>query len=166
MTDTPPPQPPPEQPGPGGWNPPPQPGYGQPGPQGPGGYWQQAGVVPQSVGGAYYSTGLVILLMIVTCGIWGFFWTYRTNEDLKQHNGDGVGGALGIVIYFLLSVVLMFTIPSEIEKMYQRDGRQSPVSTLWGLWFLLPIIGNIVWYVQVQKALNEFWVSKGAVQPA
>jgi hypothetical protein len=117
------------------------------------------------VGGAMYSTGLVILLTIVTCGVWGAIWTYRTNEDLKQYNGDGIGGALGIVIYLLLSVVLMFTIPSEIEKMYQRDGRESPVSTMWGLWFLLPLIGNIVWYVQVQKALNEFWLSKGA-QPA
>jgi uncharacterized protein DUF4234 len=176
MTDTPPPQPPPEQPGPGGYQPPPQPGYGQQPPgygqqpaygqqPGPGGYWQQAGVVPPSVGGAFYSTGLVILLTIVTCGIWGAVWTYRTNEDLKQYNGDGIGGALGIVIYLLLSVVLMFTIPSEIEKMYQRDGRESPVSTLWGLWFLLPLIGNIIWYVQVQKALNEFWLSKGS-QPA
>ena len=122
--------------------------------------------MPQSLDGPFYSTGLVILLTIITCGIWGLFWTYRTSEDLKKYNGDGVGGVLGLVIYILLSVVLMFTIPNEIEKMYQRDGRQSPVSTLLGLWFLLPIIGNIVWYVQVQKALNEFWVSKGAVQPA
>ena len=120
------------------------------------------GIVPSEVTGPYYSKGLVILLMIVTCGIWGIFWTYRTNEDLKKYNGDGIGGVLGIVIYLLLSVVLMFTIPNEIEKMYQRDGRESPVSTVWGLWFLLPIIGNIIWYVKVQSALNEFWVSKGA----
>jgi hypothetical protein len=59
-------------------------------------------------------------------------------------------------------VVLMFTIPNEIEKSYQRDGRESPVNTLWGLWFLLPIIGNIVWYVKVQNALNEFWICKGS----
>ena len=57
--------------------------------------------------------------MIVTLGIWGFFWTYRTNEDLKRYNGDGIGGVLGIVIYLLLSVVLMFTIPYEIEKSYR-----------------------------------------------
>ena len=56
----------------------------------------------------------------------------------------------------------MFTIPNEIEGMYQRDGRTSPVGTLLGLWFLLPLIGNIIWYVKVQKALNEFWASKGA----
>ena len=132
----------------------------------PGGgyYLTPMGVPPQSIGGAYYRTGLTILLMIVTIGIWGFFWTYRTNEDLKRYNGDGLGGVLGIVIYLLISIVLMFTIPNEIEKMYQRDGRQSPISTVWGLWFLLPIIGNIIWYVKVQRVLNEFWASKGSPQ--
>ena len=49
--------------------------------------------------------------------------------------------------------------------MYERDGRESPVSTLWGLWFLLPIIGHFIWYFKVQAALNDFWVSKGT-QPA
>jgi hypothetical protein len=120
------------------------------------------GAVPPSVGGPFYSVWLVILLTIITCGIWGIVWTYRTNEDLKRYNGDGLGGVLGVVIYVLLSIVLMFTIPGEIENMYKRDGRQSPVNPLWGLWFLLPIIGNIIWYVKVQNALNDFWVSKGA----
>ena len=117
---------------------------------------------PQSIGGAYYRTGLVIFLTIITLGIWAILWSYRTNEDLKRYNGDGLGGVLAVVICLVISVVLMFTIPNEIEKMYQRDGRQSPISTAWGLWFLLPIIGNIIWYVKVQRVLNEFWASKGS----
>lgn len=145
---------------------PPPGAYAPPGGQPPGyagGYpAQPVGVVPQAVGGPFYSIGLVILLTIVTCGIWGIFWTYRTNEDLKKYNGDGLGGVLGVVVYLLLSVVLMFTIPDEIRKMYERDGRESPVNAVWGLWFLLPIIGNIIWYVKVQNALNDFWLSKGA----
>ena len=120
------------------------------------------GEVPQSVGGAFYSIGLVILLTIVTCGIWAILWSYRTNEDLKKYNRDGLGGVWGVVICILLAVVLMFTIPNEIKNTYERDGRESPVTPLWGLWFLLPIIGNIIWYVKVQGALNDFWVSKGA----
>jgi hypothetical protein len=133
-----------------------------PAPPVPAEYRQVAGVTPESVGGVNYSTGLVILLTIVTLGIWGFFWTYRTNEDLKKYNGDGLGGVVGIVLYLLLNVVLMFTIPNEIKNMYDRDGRESPVTALWGLWFLLPLIGNIIWYLKVQRALNDFWVSKGA----
>ena len=65
--------------------------------------------------------------MFVTCGLWRFFWAYRTSEDLVRYNGDGLGGALSIALYFV-APVLMFTIPNEIEKMYQRDGRQSPVT--------------------------------------
>jgi hypothetical protein len=118
--------------------------------------------VPEHLGGAYYSVGIVILLMIVTLGIWGFFWTWRTNEDLKKYNGDGLGGGIGIVLYFFINVVLMFTIPNEVQHMYERDGRQSPVSAVWGLWFLLPIVGHFIWYIKVQHALNDFWVSKGA----
>ena len=30
------------------------------------------------------------------------------------------------------------------------------------LWWLLPIIGHIVWFVKVQNALNSYWESKGA----
>jgi membrane protease YdiL (CAAX protease family) len=123
---------------------------------------QPGGEVPHDVGGAFYSIGLVILLTIVTCGIWGILWSYRTNEDLKKYNRDGLGGVLAVVVYLLLAVVLMFTIPNEIKNMYERDGRESPVTPLWGLWFLLPIIGNIIWYVKVQGALNDFWLSKGA----
>ena len=117
---------------------------------------------PDSIGGAFYSIGLTILLMIVTLGIWGFFWTYRTSEDLKRYNGDGLGGVLGVVLYFIVHVVLMFTIPNEIDAMYKRAGRASPISAIWGLWFLLPLIGNIVWYVKVQRSLNEFWLSAGS----
>jgi hypothetical protein len=122
--------------------------------------------VPEDIGGVFYSKGLTILLTIVTLGIWGVFWTYRTSEDLKKYNGDGLGGVLGIIVYLLLSVVLMFTIPNEIKNMYERDGRESPVSAIWGLWFLLPIIGNIIWYLKMQSALNDFWRSKGALSAA
>ena len=125
--------------------------------------WQPpVGVVPERLSDVYYRTGLTILLTIITLGIWGFLWTYRTNEDLKRYNGDGLGGVLGIVIYLLISLVLMFTIPNEIKNMYERDGRPSPITAVWGLWFLLPLIGNIVWYVKVQRVLNEFWLSKGS----
>ena len=118
---------------------------------------------PDDITGVFYNKGLTILLTIVTCGIWGIFWTYRTQEDLKKYNGDGLGGVLGIVIYILLSVVLMFTIPNEVKNLYERDGRSSPVSAIWGLWFLLPLIGHIIWYLKVQSALNDFWREKGAI---
>jgi hypothetical protein len=42
------------------------------------------------------------------------------------------------------------------------DGGKSPVSGIYGLWFLLPLVGSLIWFVQVQGALNRYWESKGA----
>jgi Domain of unknown function (DUF4234) len=123
------------------------------------------GQVPRALNEIYYKPTPNILLFIITCGIWGAVWTYRTHGDLKRYNGDGIGEVAGLLLALFIQPVVMFTIPNETEKMYQRDGRQSPVSTLWGLWFLLPVVGYFIWYFKVQRALNDFWVSKGA-QPA
>jgi len=109
-----------------------------------------------------------ILLFIVTLGIYGLYWAYKTQDEMRQHTGEGVGGVVGLVIWILLAVVSAFVIPSEIGKMYRRDGRESPVSGWTGLW-LFPgiylIVPGIVWFVKVQGALNRYWESKGA-QPA
>jgi amino acid transporter len=106
-----------------------------------------------------------ILIFIVTFGIYGLYWTYKTHEEIKQHTGEGVGGVVGLVIYILVSIVTPFVIPSEVGKLYRRDGKEPPVSGWAGLWILLPIAGIFVWFVKVQGALNRYWESKGA-QPA
>lgn len=121
-----------------------------------------AGPVPPDLGGVFYNTGLNIVLAVVTCGLWTFAWTFKSAEDMKTHTGNGLGGGISLLLAIVLNPVVWFTIPNEIEAMYQRDGRESPVSTLWGLWFLLPIIGSFVWYLKVQRALNDYWLSKGS----
>jgi cytochrome bd-type quinol oxidase subunit 2 len=107
-----------------------------------------------------------ILITIVTLGLYAIWWTFKTHEEVKQHSGQGVGGWLGIVIYFVIGVVTPFLLPYEIAKMHEQDGRPSPVSAWTGLWFipgfLLLFIGPIVWFVKVQGALNRYWESKGA----
>ncbi|MFN8121284.1 MAG: DUF4234 domain-containing protein [Thermoleophilia bacterium] len=134
--------------------PPPPPPHLQP-PTGP-----SVGVV-----GTPKSVGKVILLSIITLGIYTYVWTWRTHEEYKRYSGEGVGGWLGVVIYFLLSPVTMFLIANETQKLYERENELPPVRTILGLWFLLPLIGNIIWYVKVQNAVNAFWVRRGA-QPA
>jgi Domain of unknown function (DUF4234) len=119
------------------------------------------GQVPTTVNEVFYKTVANVLLTIITCGIWFGVYAYRTHGDLRRYNGEGLGELAGLLLGIFIHPVVMFTIPNEVERMYQRDGRQSPVSTLWGLWFLLPFIGWIIWYPKVQRALNDFWVSKG-----
>jgi hypothetical protein len=112
------------------------------------------------------SIGLSILWAVLTLSIYTFVWTYKTHEEIKRHSGNGVGGVIGLVIYILISPVTYFIIPSEVRYMYEDlDGQKSPVRGIWGLWFLLPLIGAIVWFVKVQGALNRYWESKGAPPP-
>jgi Domain of unknown function (DUF4234) len=120
--------------------------------------------VPRAAGriGQPRSPGLQILLAIVTLGIYTFFWVYWQHKEIKEYSGEGVGGAIGVVIYIFVSPVTWFLLPSEIRKMYEAEGRDPGFTVLIGLWFLLPIVGAFIWYFKVQPALNEFWVSKGA----
>ena len=104
--------------------------------------------------------GFAILITIVTLGIYTFYWVFKTQEEVKEHSGIGVGGVLGFVIYFLLSPVTWFLIPSEVGKMFKADGREAPFSGWTGLWILLPIVGAFVWFIKVQGALNRYWSSK------
>jgi hypothetical protein len=109
------------------------------------------------------SIGLSILWFILTLGIYSFYWVYKTHEEIKRYSGNGIGGVLGLVIWLLISPVTFFVVPSEARWMYEDlDGQTSPVRGITGLWFLLPLIGSLIWFVRVQGALNRYWESKGA----
>ncbi|MFL5928822.1 MAG: DUF4234 domain-containing protein [Gaiellaceae bacterium] len=104
--------------------------------------------------------GLGILLFIVTLGFYGWYWAYKTQEELRQHTGEGLGGVLALVIWIVIHPVSAFVIPSEIGKMYANDGKHPPMTGWTGLW-LFPgevlLIPAIVWYVKVQRGLNRYW---------
>jgi drug/metabolite transporter superfamily protein YnfA len=106
--------------------------------------------------------GFGILLFIVTIGIYGLYWVYKTQEEMKQHTGDGLGGVLGLVVWIVVSAVSAFVIPSEVGKMYAKAGKTPPITGWTGLWlfpFGIFIIPAIVWFVKVQGSLNRYWES-------
>ena len=112
--------------------------------------------------GQVRSALVVILLSIVTFGIWTLVWSFQNGDELKRHTGRGLGGVAYLFITLLVSPVTMFLMASEVEQLYRSDGKEPPITTIWGLWFLLPIIGNLVWYLRIQSALNEYWIAHGA----
>jgi hypothetical protein len=67
-----------------------------------------------------------------------------------------------LFITLLISPATMFLMAGEVEQLYRNDGKEPPITTLWGLWFLLPLIGNIIWYLRIQRSLNDYWTSKGS----
>jgi Domain of unknown function (DUF4234) len=113
--------------------------------------------------------GFGILLFIITFGLYSLYWVYKTQEEMKQHTGDGLGGVLGLVVWIIISAVSAFVIPSEIGKMYQGDGRTAPVSGWTGLWLFpgaILVIPAIIWFVKVQGSLNRYWESKASTASA
>jgi Domain of unknown function (DUF4234) len=110
--------------------------------------------------------GFGILLFIVTLGVYGWYWVFKTQDEVKNHSGQGVGGVIGLVIYILINPVTWFLVPSEVGKMYRLDGREAPFTGWTGLWLLLPIVGAFVWFIKIQGALNRYWESKATAATA
>ena len=121
-------------------------------------------IAPTALGpvGKPRSAGLVILLTIVTLGIWMMVWSYQNGEELKQHARTGIGGIGYLLITLFIAPVTMFLMAGEVEQLYRREGKDPPITTIWGLWFLLPIIGQFIWYFRIQRSLNEYWIAHGA----
>ena len=102
------------------------------------------------------------IIGLLTFGLYFLYWAYKTGEDLKQYSGEGLGGVLWLVIWLVAGIVMVFVAPSEVGKLYSREGQEPPVTGKTGFWMLLPLVGYFVWVVKVQGALNRFWTSKGA----
>src|SRR3954453_7541787 len=111
--------------------------------------------------------GICILLFVVTLGFYGWYWAYKTHEEIKEHSSEGLGGVLGLVVWILASFISAFVIPSEIGKMYAQEGQAPPVNGWTGLW-LIPfgvlVVPAIVWFVKGQGSLKRPWEADGAAE--
>lgn len=87
---------------------------------------------------------------------------YRVHEDLRKFRGEGVGGAVGLILYFFVAPVTAFLLPHEIAGAYESKGRTAPITALNGLWMIpgtLIIVGPLVWFIRTNNAVNELWAN-------
>ena len=121
---------------------------------------------PMGPVGKIRSTWGVIGLSLITLGIYSLYYYFATHEEMKQHSGEGLGGALGLVLGLLTGgLVTAFVLPNEVGNLYARQGRARPVSATTGLWVLLGsfiLVGPLVWLIKTNGALNAYWRSVGA----
>jgi hypothetical protein len=105
--------------------------------------------------------GFAIVMWIVTLGIYGLYWLYKSFAEVKAHRGEGVGGVVGILL--CLVIVGYFKLPQYVGRMYSAEGNQRPpVSGISGLWVFVPYVGTFIWIAKNQGALNEYWRAKGS----
>lgn len=106
---------------------------------------------------------VVLLLSIVTLGIYGLYWQYAMFKEMKEHSGNGLGGGLGLLLTFITGgLVGLFVIPNEVGQLYKAKGQEAPVSWLTGFWVLVPFIGGLIWLAKTQGRVNDYW---GSVPP-
>ncbi len=105
---------------------------------------------------------VVLLLSLVTIGIYALYWQYATFKEIKEYSRQGMGGGLGLLFAILLGIVNVFMMPAEVGNLYANEGRAKPVSGPTGFWVFLPIVGGIVWLFKTQGRLSDFWEIHGA----
>src|SRR4051794_14810529 len=112
------------------------------------------------------STGKVILLTLITFGIYSIYWYYINHEEMKRHSGEGLGGLVALLLALFVGIILPYLTSHEVGELRKRAGLDPKVSGLTGLWFfpgiLLFFIGPFVWIVKTQGAINDYWRSQGA----
>jgi uncharacterized protein DUF4234/cytochrome b/b6/petD-like protein len=110
------------------------------------------------------STGVCILLTVITFGIYPLFWYYAVHEEMKRHTRNGLGGGLALVLAFFVGFVMPYLTSSEVGNLYTARGQHPPVSGATGLWYfpgVFLIVGPLVWFVKTNGALNAYWRSCG-----
>src|SRR3954471_2809573 len=101
--------------------------------------------------GKVRSTGVCILLYIVTLGIYGWFWYYSVHREMKDHSGRGLGGGVALVLAIFVGIVMPYITSAEVGGLYEARGQQKPVSAATGLWAfpgVIIIVGPIIWFVK------------------
>ena len=117
---------------------------------------QNAGPLGQERG-----IGFVIVLSIVTIGIYAIYWFYKSFDEVRKHRGEGLHPIVGVLL--CLVIVGYFLLSQSIGRMYNAEGHDSPpVSGLTGLWIFVPYVGGIIYLAKVQGALNAYWKAKGS----
>lgn len=127
-----------------------------------------AGYAPPAAGpiGKVRSTGVCILLAIITLGIYAIIWFYLVHDEMKRHSGNGIGGVLAAVIAFFVGIIMPFLTSSEVGNLYRSKDIKEPVTALTGLWYfpgMFILIGPFVWFFKTNGALNNYWRTQGAV---
>ncbi|RPF26887.1 uncharacterized protein DUF4234 [Georgenia muralis] len=110
--------------------------------------------------GTVRGTGTVIVLMILTLGLYRLYWYYSVHDEMRRHTGTGIGGGAAVLIALFAGVVSPFLVAHTVGRLYESRSWRPPVSALTGLW-VVPgaalVIGPLIWFVRTNGALNDFW---------
>ena len=103
---------------------------------------------------------MLILLSIVTCGIYCIYWHYTVGNEINSALGkEAVNPVLAIISFCCFPVLFyyVYTVDKALEELTAERGiKYTSNFVLWVITMLFGI-GTLVEMFQVQTTLNEVW---------
>jgi len=102
-----------------------------------------------------------ILLTIITCGIYSFYWDWVTKDQInKLANKEVVGSGLIILSWlcFPIKLYLWYKWDMSLQDIAQQYNARYTSNFI--LWIILTIFAGVGWFVmlfQVQDTLNKIY---------
>ncbi len=110
---------------------------------------------------------MVLVLSVVTCGIYGLWWWYTILTELRNFTQDeDINPTINLVLLLLLGCIWQFVLPFKMGKWILKARQiaglpeEEDKSTTWLILSLL-CLGIVVVYL-IQTELNRIWESGGA----
>ncbi|MDA0168148.1 DUF4234 domain-containing protein [Solirubrobacter taibaiensis] len=104
------------------------------------------------------SVGRCVLLLILSCGVWGFAWIYHTTKEVSNKvNNPAPSPAFRTVLYFIpiANLVMWFLAWKDIEEYCKRARSEDFPMVLFYLLTLLLGFPALFTYPIIQSRMNQ-----------
>lgn len=108
---------------------------------------------------------VVVILSLITCGIYSLYWYYTIMEDMnKSLNRDYLSSALMLIlaiVCFPVAWYILYKVDQGLVEVCHQEG--VPYRENFILWLLLSLafgVGVIVAMVQITTAYNNLWANR------
>lgn len=142
----------------------------------PGGLWttplyEPPGYMQPQGGGGITTPGekrdpvMVLILGILTCGIYALYWVYKTSSEIKDALGrDDINPvldtALSFITCYLWLIYLAYKYPQLLLQLQERAG--VPRNDISLISLILAIVGLVpISFFMIQSELNKVWDADG-----
>ena len=108
---------------------------------------------------------VVIILSIVTCGIYALFWLYTVMEDVNRTSGQQrIDSTMLLILSIICAPVMWFALYKVDQEMMRLAGENGTTyNSNFVLWLLLTFVCGVGTYVamyQLTNTYNEIWARR------
>jgi len=103
-----------------------------------------------------------IVLFVITCGLYGYYWVYKISEDLDQLEGTTSSAAMDMLACFLTCFLFLIFCGfkwskqvNAIKQRYGMDPGKEHSLFLMIICVVLPMLGWVYNLCFIQDSLNE-----------